>query len=304
MAEMLQGQRRNEVDLESFRIILKVLKNILESDVTEAKMRKLRLRNPKIDKYIVNASGAMELLLGCGFELVFEASEKDTQEEGTMVLPLDAEKSSLETIRRVVTAIERLLGIQTTVSSRTAHSSVASKGENGVADNDEVMPPETRATILELPTPIEADVPSWFFEQSSAEIKQLYKQNKEKIESGKILMTKAMREKLAKRNEISCKSSNTTIRIRVRAPEGTKIVGDFHKKEPIQALFSWVSDCLVDPMLEFDLILPDRKKLGDSRFEQKCLLDVGLAASQTLNLCWQGESIQLMKYKPAFRENI
>lgn len=291
MSEMLLGQSKGAVEVESFRIILKVLNNILESEPGDSKVRRLRMNNPKVQKYIVHAPGAMELLLGCGFEAMFES-----QEEGALVLPEDVDVS---TIRRVVKAIERLLGI--TSSSKHGKKAGTDSTSETKKKEEEVMSQDMRRTILELPTPIDTDVPDWFFEQSSAEIRQLYLENKEKLEKSKILMTHAMREKLEKQQEIPTKP---TLRIRVRAPEGTKIVGDFRRKEPIQALFAWISDCLVDPMLEFDVILPDRRKLGDARFEQKTLEEAGLTASQTLNLCWQGESVAFMKHKTAFRENI
>lgn len=294
LAEMLAGQSKGDVEVESFRIILKVLTNIVEHE-SDAKVRRLRMNNAKIEKFVVHAPGAMELLLACGFEVIFEQQAEEI-EQGVLVLPEDVDASSMDTIRRVVRAIEKLLGVVSASPVRNEARVIQEKHED-----DAIMSPEMRSTILELPTPVDTDVPEWFFEQSSAEIRQLYKQNREKLENSKILMTRAMRERLAQRTEIPTKA---TIRIRVRAPEGTKIVGDFRRKEPIQALFAWISDCLVDPMLEFDVILPDRRKLGDARFEQKTLEDVGLTASQTLNLCWQGETISLMKYKTAFRENI
>ena len=285
MSEMLAGQRKGEVDVESFRIILKVLSNIIESEPGDSKVRRLRMTNPKIQKYIVEAPGAMELLLGCGFEVL--------SDEGALVLPEDADISSI--VRRVVKAIQRLLGVSSTTTKN------AKKEVRAASHEEEVMSPDMRGTILELPTPIDTDVPDWFFEQSSAEIRQLYLEYKEKVEKSRVLMTQAMREKVEKRLESPAKP---TIRIRVRAPEGTKIVGDFKKKEPIQALFAWISDCLVDPMLEFDVILPDRRRVGDMRFEHKTLEEAGLTDSVTLNLSWQGESISAMKHTTAFRENI
>lgn len=291
MSEMLLGQSKGDIDVESFRIIVKVLSNIIESEPGDLKVRKLRMNNPKVQKYIIQAPGAMELLLGCGFEANF-----DGEHEGVLVLPEDADISS---IRRVVQAIQRLLGVPSTTHVKKQVGSGASHEKK--EKNEEVMSPEMRSTILELPTPIDTDVPDWFFEQSSAEIRQLYKENKEKVEKSRILMTQAMREKLEKRQEIPARP---TIRIRVRAPEGTKIVGDFKRNEPIQALFAWISDCLIDPMLEFDVILPDRRKVGDVRFEQKTLEEAGLTESVTLNLSWQGESVSVMKHTTAFRENI
>ena len=300
LSQMVSSDDREALD--SLKTIHKILSNIILSDPSDTKVRRLRLQNAKIQKYIVDISGAMELLLGCGFEVVFELQEDrdgDPQEEGMLVLPdRVGTLQSMDTIKKVLDAISVMLGIPSvTVGEKTERRKDASLSEDGQ------VPQVNRNTILELPTHVEADVPEWFFQQSSAEIKQLYVENRSKIEQSKILMTRAMREKLARRNAQDT-SSPSIVRIRVRAPEGTKIVGDFHRKEPIQALFAWVSDCLVDPMLEFDLILPDRQKLGNCRFELKTLDNVGLSVSQTLNLAWQGESVAFMKHRPAFREDL
>ncbi|KAI8113313.1 hypothetical protein M9435_003317 [Picochlorum sp. BPE23] len=285
------------------RTVYKILSNILATPEDE-KVRKLRLQNPKIQSCIVDVHGGMELLLGCGFEVVFEPAssddaspqEEDAGEHGFLVLPKDMEDSTMDILRRVVRAIGIVLGLpqgDQPISSRPANKSSM--------DASEIL--VDRNTIIELPTPVDTHVPDWFFEQSSAEIKQIYRENREKMEQSKVLMTRAMREKLHRRNS-SARHHSAVLRIRVRAPEGTKIVGDFARGEPVQALFAWVSDCLVDPMLEFDLIMPDRSKLGDARFELKTLTQLGLTESQTLNLAWMGDSVRLMKNTPAFRENL
>jgi hypothetical protein len=301
LSQMVSSDDREALD--SLKTIHKILSNIVLSSPGDTKVRRLRLQNAKIQKYILDVSGAMELLLGCGFEVVFESQEQgegEPQEEGILVLPEDVGTlKSMDTIKKVLDAISVMLGIPNVAVVDKSEK----RKEATLSEEEQVPQVKNRNTILELPTHVDTNVPEWFFEQSSAEIKQLYVQNRNKVEQSKILMTRAMREKLARRNAQDT-SSTSTVRIRVRAPEGTKIVGDFHRKEPIQALFAWVSDCLVDPMLEFDLILPDRQKLGTSRFELKTLDNVGLSVSQTLNLAWQGESVAFMKHRPAFREEL
>lgn len=284
------------------RTVYKILSNILATPEDE-KVRKLRLQNPKIQSCIVDVHGGMELLLGCGFEVVFEPSsgdaspQEDAGEHGFLVLPNDTQDTTMDILRRVVRAIGIVLGLP---QGDQPSSSVSTRPANSMNASEILV---DRNTIIELPTPVDTHVPDWFFEQSSAEVKQLYRENREKMEQSKVLMTRAMREKLQRRNT-SARHHSAVLRIRVRAPEGTKIVGDFGRGEPVQALFAWVSDCLVDPMLEFDLIMPDRSKLGDARFELKTLTQIGLIESQTLNLAWMGDSIHLMKNTPAFRENL
>ena len=280
------------------RTVHTILSNIVAKPEDD-KVRTLRLQNPKIQSCIVDVHGGMELLLGCGFEVVFETDE-DGSEHGYLVLPRmktdeEGSDSSMDVLGRVVKAIGIVLGLPQRDAPPRPSAAAASLDEcdSGVDRN----------TIMELPTSVDTRVPDWFFAQSSAEIKQLYRENREKLEQSKVLMTRAMREKLHRRHT-GGRLHNAILRIRVRAPEGTKIVGDFGRGEPVQALFAWVSDCLVDPMLEFDLIMPDRRKLGDARFELKTLAQLGLAESQTLNLAWIGDSVHQMKNTPAFRENL
>eukprot|EP00889_Picochlorum_renovo_P000665 jgi/Picre1/27695/NNA_000659.t1 len=99
------------------RTVYKILSNILATPEDE-KVRKLRLQNPKIQSCIVDVHGGMELLLGCGFEVVFEPSssdaspqEEDAGEHGFLVLPKDTEDSTMDILRRVVRAIGIVLGL-------------------------------------------------------------------------------------------------------------------------------------------------------------------------------------------------
>lgn len=294
LQQVLGDSNRNE----ALRMLHRVLSNILK-DPKEQKVRRLRLQNAKIQESIVNCDGGIELLQACGFEIVFEQPESqsddtEVKEEGFLVLPVSSDEhgqDGLQVVRAAVSEIGSILRLPAAGAPQTA---VKSKPEFNS------RPPDDRHTVLELPTPVEADVPDWFFEQSSQEVKALYVENRKKLEQSKVLMTRAMREKLDKRNR---KPPVAVFVVKVRAPEGTRIRGDFNPNEPIQALFAWVADCLADPMLEFDLVMPDRRKLGDSRFEEKSIRESGLEPATVLNLMWTGHSITMMKNRPAFRED-
>lgn len=283
LASAFQALTSDKHAHDSMLLVHKLLSNILK-EPDEEKVRRLRLQNPKIQKGIVDAEGGMEVLQACGFEIVFEPVEHGDEEEGFAVLPMGVDLSA------IVAAVKDLDGLFVAPPSKKLISS----------DN---IPPGGRNTILELPIHVDAgDIPDWFFEQSSSEIKRIYMENRKKREQSQVLMTKAMRERLQQRNQK--KIQDSVLVIKVRAPEGTKIRGDFNPGEKMCSLFAWVADCLVDPMLEFDLISPDRRPLGDNRFEDKSLKDIGITSSVTLNLAWQGDSIREMKQRKAFREDI
>lgn len=283
---------------ETLRMLHRVLINIL-NDPKEQKVRRLRMQNAKIQENIVNCDGGIELLQACGFEIVFEQAESqsddtEAKEEGFLVLPISSDDQLHDGLQAVRAAVSEISSILRLPAGGTPQAAVRSKGEINTS------PPEDRHTVLELPTPVEVDMPDWFFEQSSQEVRALYVENRKKLEQSRVLMTRAMREKLEKRNK---KPPAAIFVVKVRAPEGTRIRGDFNPNEPIQALFAWVADCLKDPMLEFDLVMPDRKKLGESRFEERSIRQSGLEPATVLNLMWTGQSITLMKNKPAFRED-
>lgn len=294
LQQLLSDSNRNE----ALRMLHRVLSNILK-DPKEQKVRRLRLQNAKIQESIVNCDGGIELLQSCGFEIVFEQPESqsddtEAKEEGFLVLPISSDEQGQDGLQVVRAAVSEISSILRLPAACAPQTTVKSRPEVNRT------PPDDRHTVLELPTPVEADVPDWFFEQSSQEVKALYVENRKRLEQSKVLMTRAMREKLERRNK---KPPVAVFVVKVRAPEGTRIRGDFNPNEPIQALFAWVADCLADPMLEFDLVMPDRRKLGDSRFEEKSIRESGLEPATILNLMWTGHSITLMKNKPAFRED-
>ena len=61
-------------------VLGRLLANISASP-SEAKFRRLRLSNPRISSAVVDVSGGVELLLACGFEVVFEEGAAATSEQ-------------------------------------------------------------------------------------------------------------------------------------------------------------------------------------------------------------------------------
>ena len=53
--------------------------------------------------------------------------------------------------------------------------------------------------------------------------------------------------------------------LKVKFPEGLALQGEFGGGEPVAAVFSWVADCLSDPLHTYDLVLPSRQALEATR---------------------------------------
>lgn len=122
--------------------------------------------------------------------------------------------------------------------------------------------PRPRRTQVLLPAETDAQVPEWVFQQSPAELKQAFMTAKKRREMDSMLMTRAYREKLA--GGKTQKGAYIYAVIRVRLPEGLLLQGEFNAREPVTAVFEWVSDCLRDPSLTYELILPTRRPLVTS----------------------------------------
>ena len=65
-----------------------------------------------------------------------------------------------------------------------------------------------------------------------------------------MLMTRAMREKLSMGNKPHYSSST----VRIKLPEGLYLQGKFSPREPVEAIFTWVTDCLADPGSPYELV--------------------------------------------------
>ncbi|KAL0035323.1 hypothetical protein WJX77_000882 [Trebouxia sp. C0004] len=122
--------------------------------------------------------------------------------------------------------------------------------------------PRPRKTQVLLPAETDAQVPDWVFHQSPADLKQAFMTAKKRREMDSMLMTRAYREKLA--GGKTQKGTYIYAVIRVRLPEGLLLQGEFNAREPVTTVFEWVSDCLRDPSLTYELILPTRRPLVTS----------------------------------------
>ena len=65
-----------------------------------------------------------------------------------------------------------------------------------------------------------------------------------------MLMTRAMREKL----NVGKRPHYSTSNVRVKMPEGLLLQGKFGAKEPVTAIFDWVTGCLANTGLTYDLV--------------------------------------------------
>ena len=63
-------------------------------------------------------------------------------------------------------------------------------------------------------------------------------------------MTRAMREKL----HTGSKTNYSTGTVRIRLPEGLLLQGIFKGSERVSAIFDWLTDCLADPGICYDLV--------------------------------------------------
>ncbi|BDA46192.1 probable UBX domain-containing protein 6 [Coccomyxa sp. Obi] len=236
-------------------VLGKVLRNILEHP-TEAKYRRLRLGNKRIQETIVDVSGGIALLQACGFELVFEAAAEGGSEEGFAVLPDDCDLA-------LVQAALQLLG-QPQPSPSSHQQGVGRAASSPASTSSAPAPPSAgprqRNTQVVLPTGVDDQpLPSWFFSRSPAELKAAFVAKQKKRELDQTLMTRAYREKLAGGQKEQ--SNSTYAVVRIRLPEGLILQGEFNAGEPVAAVFEWMTDCMRDPGATYELIGPDRKPI-------------------------------------------
>ena len=306
LARVGDGKQQREETQESMRILRKVLINVV-ADPENDKFRTLRLANGKIQNYVARPAGAQDLLVACGFSVQMEDPD-----DAMLVIRSDVARERAGLMRRVVRVIETLLGIkaETTTMRGTGMGTAsvngdeldardagdATGGATRLTDCQEAPTGSVsavtvagRPTSLELPAAVEGDcLPPEFYEQSLAEVQSLYRHNQQRLEQSKVLMTKAQREKLRLGGKTV--SSKPVVRVRIRAPDGVKIVGDFQRQESLQSLFTWLAACLDERIVEFDLVTPppERRSVGQSRFDaEKTICDVltgGCAGDVTLNL--------------------
>lgn len=74
----------------------------------------------------------------------------------------------------------------------------------------------------------------------------------QKLGAMQMLMTRAMREKLAGMRVST--PTYTKCTVRVRLPEGLLLQGMFNPDERVAAVFDWVTDCLAEPGTTYELV--------------------------------------------------
>lgn len=311
VSQILACEEMHQVN-DTVNTLYRLVTNIMK-DTESEKYRRIRLGNPKIQKTIVSMPGGMEFLFACGFDIITEDSAgvstdnkipnenssdvASDQPTSFAVLPPTAEISRLEAAARLLeplTSVERV----PTVGSKNPVEEFAS--------------PIERETKIILPKSVDSeDLPDWFFERTGAELKHAFLSALRRREENKVFMSQAMREKMQKKNKTAETPKEPEYAIvKVRLPEGLSIQGHFSPREPMPAVFSWVASCLRDPMLTYDLILPDRSVLSrtietkSQRKSHQSIKQAGFLPSITLLLHWTGHAIQVMKEMPALREEL
>ena len=75
--------------------------------------------------------------------------------------------------------------------------------------------------------------------------------------------------------------------------------GEFNAREPVSAIFEWVSDSLRDPGLTYELILPTRQPLVTSMGR---VSDADLLPSVLLNLRFDSASVH--QHMPSLQHSL
>lgn len=219
--------------LTAVALLKKILRNLIQNP-SEPKVRKLNLTNAKVQEGIVNVPGAMEVLDVCGFklkeeQLVYEAAL-------TMKLP----KNALLLLNR--------------------YFPEPKPQSESLQPEPLPIPKRERKTQLVLMKPTVVELPDWFFERATLEIKAEYASMMKKKAQDETLMTRAQRERL---KEPTKQFSFATIRVRL--PEGVMLQGEFNAEEPAIRIHEWLTEHLRDPTRPFELYLPSRAILGIKR---------------------------------------
>jgi len=217
-----------------------VLRNII-ANPTDEKFQKLKLSNPKVKEGLVSINGAVDFLCSCGFAQI----EDQLVYEGHLSMKLP--KTGLSLLNKYSPEIRQ-----------TPNPDVP-KTEVPVDDSE--VPRRERNTQVLLLKPTEVDLPDWFFDRTSADVKAEYFAAKKQKEIDETFMTRAQRERLKGTDQ---KKTYTFAVIRVRMPEGILLQGEFDGGESVFRIREWILEQLRDEWRPFEILLPTRKKLGMS----------------------------------------
>ncbi|CAN6478661.1 unnamed protein product [Victoria cruziana] len=221
---------------ETVDVVLKLLKNII-TDPDNAKFRRIRMTNPKIHDTVGSAVGGVELLECVGFRL----QEEDGEMWATMETPSEVQ---VFFIREVISSLEP--------SKTSGPSPTSSVPQNGTIEKKKVdrqvrvffAVPESVATKI--------DIPDSFYNLTAEELKKEVDLRKKKMTESQLLIPKSYKEKQAK---LAKKKYKVGV-IRIQFPDGVLLQGVFLPTEATTALYEFVSSCVKEPSLEFELIQP------------------------------------------------
>lgn len=259
------------------QVLIRLLSNIIQSP-EDPKYRRLRLTNSKVKAAVVDADGALELLLACGFEMSEES------------LVLESQPVPLEALQSAVASLQYLIQLRNTEPT--------------------IVLPDRNTRIL-VPQHVDAQVPDWFFERTGADVKAAVLEAARKRDKESVLRTQAMRDRERMKEKSVIQNSSAKIAVvKVRLPEGLSLVGDFSPDEKVLSVLIWVNENLSDASQTFDLILPDRRSLWsmvdehNRKPEKLTLRSVGFVPSITLNFRWTGNSAAVMKAVPTLHSHV
>jgi len=123
-----------------------------------------------------------------------------------------------------------------------------------------VQQPVERNTQVVLPAAPDTEVPDWFFQRTGAEVKAEWQALAKRRADGEVLTTRAWRDRAAASSGSAQAPATATLRIRF--PEGVCLQGTFGAREPLTAVFEWLTEALRYPgEMSYELITPARKPL-------------------------------------------
>lgn len=284
-------------------VLRRLLGNVLSSPSDE-RFRRVRLTNPKIQAAVVDSSGGVELLLACGFEIVFEAAAAGGgeggagEEEGYAVLPAG---QALGAVRAAAAALASLLPPPAAPAPAPAPHAAATP--RAPPREREWEAPRERGTRVILPASLDADLPPWFFERTGADLKAEFRAAAARREAAQQLTTAAARARARSGGGPPPRHAW----VKVRLPEGLAVQAEFGAGEPAAAVFGWLAGALRGSGLHtYELVLPDRQVLspGSKAGRPQSVREAGLLPAVTLNLRWTGASAAEMARQPALREEL
>jgi UBX domain-containing protein 6 len=279
----------------------------------DAKFRQLRLGpepNAKIRSAVLEVAGALELLQACGFEVHDDEAEGGPGSRFAAFLDdarLSLADAGLLQLQLVLSVQQQQQGstssansgavqVQPPTGSSSSTQAAAAAASSSAAAAAAVVPAAVpRDTRVLLPAAPDTEVPDWFFERTTADIKAEFMHLRRQRASNDVFSSKAWKEQSGR-----SKMQPAVITLRVRFPEvcaaggewgrsarvgcvaagppihlhapgclpassmtqGVCLQGCFGTREPLSAVYEWVTDSLRQPGATTTLVGPDRKPLS------------------------------------------